>query len=189
MELFYDLEIEKCIPDRKSVIDSRYRYCKGWTDFSGMGVSVIGFAIDNEPVSFEVRPFDSFNRLLAYNPVVIGFNSKNFDDKVLNAQGIKIRTHIDLLDDLRYSAFGSTDWRRTPRGHKYSLGEIAKANGMQKLEDGVNAPELWQDGLKQRVIDYCMSDVEIMRNIYLKFIEGVLINPNTNEFFSPPIPF
>ncbi|GEM_PF-3080833 len=40
--LIYDCEIIKCIPPKEGERDPSLRYCRGWRDFEGMGISLIG---------------------------------------------------------------------------------------------------------------------------------------------------
>lgn len=192
MRLYYDVETKHCVPDRKSPYDANLTYCSGWADYEGMGIAVIGYAIDDNPVKASLEPFTDFiDALKQPNVYVIGFNSVGFDDKLCQANNINVKTRLDLLEIIRFVAFGSTDWRRTPKGHKYSLGAIAKANNMSKTEDGANAPVLWQQGKRQQVIDYCKTDVDILRNVHLLLEQDKLINPNTGSPFeyTESIPF
>ena len=67
----------------------------------------------------------------------------------------------------------------------YSLEKIAQANlGYGKTGTGANAPELWQLGKKEEVINYCLKDIQITKDIYFRFIRGKLTDPNTGEKLS-----
>jgi hypothetical protein len=111
----------------------------------------------------------------------IGFNSKAFDDKLLASNGAPVQTDYDVLEQIRISAFGSNRWEDTPEGYSYSLDNLAKANGMKKTGSGSLAPKLWQDGREQEVIDYCLNDCRLTRDLLLLGLEGKLIDPNNGN--------
>ena len=184
--LIYDCEIIKCIPTGARF--SEYEYCEGWDDFKNMGISVIGFYSDKIPwsslfnaYSHSLKPFDNFQRIIDNESQIIGFNSKNFDDKLCQTNGINITTTYDLLEEIRIAAFGSPDWQDTPKGFSYSLDAIARANGRVKTGSGALAPQLWQEGRKQEVIDYCINDVKLTVEILRLGLKGKLKDPNTGE--------
>ena len=90
--IVYDLEIVKAIAGRKDdpeeikkLKDEGIQYCKGWHDYEGMGVSVIGvydYAEDR------YRTFEDnwhiFFDLLRKREIHITFNGVGFDNKVLD---------------------------------------------------------------------------------------------------------
>ena len=192
--LIYDCEIINCIPSKNKRLNSTFRYCKGWRDFKNMGISVIGAYLSEDftylqglnsftnPIDSIPHHFPSFQQVLAQKPKIIGFNSRSFDDNLVKANGIKIKTDYDLLELCRLSGYGSTRWEDQPSGWSYSLDAIAKANGVAKTGSGSLAPQLWQIGKRQEVIDYCLNDVEITRKIWELGLEGKLIDPNTGNF-------
>jgi hypothetical protein len=108
--LIYDCEILNCIPSKNKSLRSTFKYCKGWQDFKNMGISVIGaylsenFSFSKGLQSFtnpdDLIPyhFPTFQEVLAENPKIIGFNSRSFDDNLVKANGIKIKTDYDLLE-------------------------------------------------------------------------------------------
>ena len=183
--LVYDCEIIKCIPTGATFSD--YEYCGGWTDFENMGISVIGFYSNKQSLWFNgycycLAPFHDFQRLVNSESKIVGFNSKNFDDNLCKANGINITTNYDLLEEIRIAAFGSKHWEDTPKGHSYSLGMIASANGAAKTGKGELAPQLWQEGKHQEVIDYCVNDVKLTVELLNLGLKGKLINPNNGEY-------
>lgn len=53
-----------------------------------------------------------------------------------------------------------------------SLSEMATLLGcQQKTGDGKNAIQLWKDGKYQELQDYCMNDVEVTEQVYIKLKE------------------
>lgn len=179
--LIYDCEIVNAIPtgDRIEGIN----YCKGWTDFEGMGVSVIGFKQNQDEaehcLAVGTFAFVSDYRCKGYR--IVGFNSKVFDDKLLAANDFSLDTHYDLLEEIRLAAGFDRHWQSVPRGYSYKLDAIAKANGKAKTGSGELAPILWQQGRHQEVIDYCKTDVELTSWILDLGLAGELIDPNTGN--------
>ena len=177
--LVYDCEIIKCIPTGEVL--PKYSYCNGWRDFDNMGISAIGYS-DLINYWYDLEPFTNFKAIAQKSLVVVGFNSKQFDDELCKANGIDVKTDYDLLEEIRIAAFGSPDWQSTPKGFSYSLDAISKANGMAKTGHGALAPQLWQDGKHQEVIDYCLNDVKLTVQILELGIKGKLIDPNTGKY-------
>lgn len=91
--------------------------------------------------------------------VVVGFNSKRFDYKVLSGyEGFdpsKVQT-LDILEDVyRYLGF------------RLSLNHLAKVTlGIEKSADGLQALKWWQEGRFQEITDYCRRDVDITHQIF-----------------------
>ena len=152
--LIYDCEIIKCLPSKKEEPDPNLIYCEGWRDFNNMGTSVIGaylsegFSYSEGLHSFTNHDdsipyhFPTFQEILSEKPIVIGFNSRNFDDNLLRANGIPIQTNNDILELCRMAGYGSTSWEDQPSGWSYSLDAIARANGVAKTGSGSLAPKL-----------------------------------------------
>lgn len=199
--ILYDIEIIKAIPEKSPI--PGIQYCGGWNDHGNMGVSVIGFCEvltgDDDPFavldtrdplsSFTVSKLDyligdefglaAFAKLANDADGVIGFNSRNFDDRVMLAMGFPVATTYDLLEEVRIAAYGSADFRRAPKGHSYKLGKIGDANGYPKTGDGANAAIQWQSGEHRAVIEYCLNDVAITATLLNMGLGGNLKDPNT----------
>lgn len=181
--ILYDIEIIKAIPDKSPIPE--IQYCGGWNDHANMGISVIGFCQiltgDDDPFavldtrdplsSFAISKPDyligdefglaAFAKLANDADGVIGFNSRNFDDRVMLAVGYPVATTYDLLEEVRIAAYGSADFLGAPKGYSYKLGKIGEANGHAKTGDGANAAIQWQNGEHRAVIEYCLNDVAI----------------------------
>ncbi|MDJ0579054.1 hypothetical protein [Crocosphaera sp.] len=102
--IVYDVEIENCIPSGEK--DPSLKYCKGWTDFEGMGISLIGAYLSWEDI-YKLYPYHALHKFQeAVNQAndVIGFNSKSFDDKLCKAHGVNIDTTFDLLEEIRFAS-------------------------------------------------------------------------------------
>jgi hypothetical protein len=181
--LIYDCEIEKLIPPKDGQRVDGYDYCEGWGDHAGMGVSVVGFGYADGSTGFwDSRNLSLKDLQIAVAPYksVIGFNSKKFDDKLMAAHGVTIKTTYDLLDEILIAA----GWYKKPYwkdGLSYALGKIGEANGFPKTGTGELAPKLWQDGAFDSVIEYCLNDVRITHELLKLGWAGELIDPNDGK--------
>jgi hypothetical protein len=185
--IIYDCEIIKCIPAKNEAIGI-YDYCGGWNDHANMGISVVG-TITHTGEELAIVPDGDYEHVdlialeeEAQDTFIIGFNSRNFDDRLMAAHGITIKTDYDILEQVRLAAYGSTDYRDCPKGFSYSLGKLGEANGFPKTGTGELAPQLWQQGRRQEVIDYCLNDVRLTKKILELGMEGHLVDPNTAKF-------
>lgn len=198
MKLIYDCEIIKCIPPKPRYaqmdwgrgelpvdLDPDLQYCNGWDDHANMGISVAGWTFlggDAVIADFSnLAEVEFFRSEIAKASQVIGFNSRNFDDRLMAANGITITTTYDLLEEVRIAAGFEAHFQSVPKGFSYSLDAIARANGTQKTGNGALASKLWQQGKKQEVIDYCLNDVRITERLLNLGLAGQLIDPNTGE--------
>lgn len=91
--------------------------------------------------------------------VLIGFNSDTFDIPLLNkyypGELTRIRS-IDLLVEVQKSL-----------GRRIRLQSLAEATlGVGKSGDGLQSVRWWQEGLHDKVREYCIMDVRITRQIY-----------------------
>lgn len=91
--------------------------------------------------------------------MLIGFNSDTFDIPLLNryypGDLTKIRS-LDLLSEV-YKALG----------RRIRLQSLAEATlGKGKSADGLKAMEWWEQGLYDKVRDYCLQDVRVTRGLY-----------------------
>jgi DEAD/DEAH box helicase domain-containing protein len=134
----------------------------GWDNIRAFGLTVAvswdkgqgfrdWFEQDAGRLIGELRAFDR----------IVTFNGVRFDLEVLSAYGDVRdlpRKTLDLLLDLR---------RRL--GFRVSLQNVAQSTlGKAKTASGLDAVKWWRSGdpaLRQKVVDYCRMDVEILRDI------------------------
>lgn len=184
----YDIEIVRCIPDRKLANDPTLEYCAGWEDHAHMGIAVL-CAFDTReqmPRIFLLDNLKEFAELIV-GRCVAGFNNRGFDDKLLAANGVTVGDSYDLLCELR-AACGE------PRTYTYgvtvggrTLDAIAVSNlGARKTMHGELAPVEWQRGNRGGVIDYCMRDVVLT----LRLLERLpaLVDPVTRRTVTLALP-
>lgn len=186
--IVYDLEIIHAIPDpKRGKCQPNVVYCEGWRDFDQMGISVASYAIVGlGSWVFEwddIKERERFVEQLRMADVIAGFNSVSFDDNLLAANGVRIKTTYDILYELRLAAYGSFSWEDQPKGYVYSLAAIARANGMEKTGRGDLAPIWWQQGERDKVLSYCLMDSLIERDVLTMALAGELVDPNTQRPF------
>jgi DEAD/DEAH box helicase domain-containing protein len=134
----------------------------GWNNIRAFGVSVA--VTWDEPAGFRdwyeadvtrlIEELAAFDRVITYNGI-------RFDLEVLAAYGdvatLRAKS-LDVLKDLE---------RRL--GFRPKLQDVAQATlGKQKTGSGPEAVKWWRSGdpaLRQRVVDYCRMDVEILREV------------------------
>lgn len=180
--IIYDCEIRQCILGRGETKMPDMKYCEGWHDFQGMGISTIcayDYATDRHRV-FLRDNFHEFQQLVDDTDIVVGFNSLRFDNQLCKAHDLNVpdEKSYDILVEMWVAA-------GLPREFKfgshtgYSLGKTCEVNfNIPKSGDGALAPVLWQQGKYGQVIDYCLHDIR-MTKLVLDHIIG------QNVFLSP----
>lgn len=188
--VIFDLEIEKAILGRNERPVEGVAYCKGWQDHRGMGISTL-CAYDT--ASGRTRAFckdnkDEFADLLVEADLIVGFNSRNFDAKVvLHSWGFSIpeTKHYDIMLELAEGHGG--DFRGL------GLNAVVKMNlgpEFGKTGNGGLAPIDWQSGRIGSVIDYCLEDVRLTALLFSRILEtGELLSPKTGAAIQMRNPF
>lgn len=173
--IVYDTEIVRCIPP---VIPefAGLQYCRGWTDYAGMGISVIGaydYAEDRYRIFLQDN-LEEFQKLLDKTELVVGYNTLRFDNPLLAAHGLTVPDgkNFDLLARLRAVAGAAKG---------LNLNSLAEANfGAGKTDSGALAPVKFQLGERGAVFDYCLADVWLTKRLFDKVLrEEPIIDPRT----------
>lgn len=176
--IIYDCEIENMIPSKDTPNKPNLKYCRGWYDHRGMGISVIGVYDyhTNKSIAFTRENFMEFLELITARSMLVSFNGIGFDNKLCRAFNMHIPDNkcYDILYEL---------WEAAGPGqrHKgFKLDQVCKtALGLSKSGSGEFAPELWQTGQRQEVIDYCLHDVMLTKKLmdYLLNNHGDIPDP------------
>ena len=176
--LVFDCEIINGIENDVRKRKPGIRYCEGWTDFVGMGISCIcayDFRAHRHRVFLEDN-FHVFSQLVAERELVVGFNNHRFDDPLCMAHGIHIPAgkSFDLMEAILCGVGHDRD-----RHRGLSLDNIARVNlNRGKAGAGEDAPALWQKGKYGAVIDYCLNDVFLTsRILQLVLSVGSIMDP------------
>ncbi len=131
------------------------------SDPAALDISVVCLhdSKDNKYHSFLQEDFPKLWKILEEADVLIGFNSDHFDIPLLNKYYPGDLTHIkslDLLKEIHKSL-----------GRRIKLDIVAEATlGEGKSSNGLKAIQWWHDGEVQKVIDYCIQDVKVTKEIY-----------------------
>ncbi len=156
----YDAEIENAIPTKGEEPIPGIRYCHGWGDHEGMGISVLAAYVWEEGYRIFMKDNAEAFKSLAEAPdtVLVGFNNRVFDDLLVErCWGVAVSPSRswDLLRAIRVARGDSPGSVGGP-----GLNRLCEANFLPpKAGHGAFAPILWQKGKVGQVIDYCLGDV------------------------------
>lgn len=174
--IVYDLEIQKAIPHGERL--DGIEYCEGWDDHENMGIACI-CAYDygtNRYRVFSEGNLDGFRKLCGERKSLAGFNNIGFDNEVLACNGIQIPDDwcYDLLREI-WDAIDQIGPFESKKGT--GLDNVAKANGWTgKTGHGAKTPVWYQRGQIGRVIDYCLEDVRLTKELIDKVKESGKLN-------------
>ncbi len=124
-------------------------------------ISVLSFFSfrENKYYIYEEKEITKFLKLLKQNPLVIGFNIRNFDLEVLkpyadfNLKQIKC---LDLMDDIINHL-----------GFRLSLDAVAFGTlNKNKTTSGIQAIKWFKNGMIDKIKQYCLQDVQLTKEIY-----------------------
>ncbi|MCB2147996.1 MAG: DEAD/DEAH box helicase [Deltaproteobacteria bacterium] len=91
--------------------------------------------------------------------LVVGFNIKRFDYRVLSAYSEMDFRQIPTLDILEKV--------KDQLGYRLSLDHLARVTlDAGKTADGLDALRWWREGKMAKILEYCRSDVAITRDLY-----------------------
>jgi DEAD/DEAH box helicase domain-containing protein len=138
----------------------------GWNKCEKMGVSV-GIVFDSQLgdcVTYLEQDIQDLIEHLQNLDLVVGFNNKRFDNRVLsgytNANLSKLPT-LDLLEEVHNHL-----------GYRLSLNRLAQTTlGVEKTADGLQALKWYKEGKIDLIQQYCRRDVEITRDLLFHGLE------------------
>ena len=175
--LILDCEIKNLLlKNKKEVPKEGYVYARNWNDYLGMGISVVGgysYTL-KEYYHFSENCLSVLQRLIDSHDLIVGFNILNFDWKLLEAFSVQIPR--DKIYDIYLEIKRAADAGKYDKG--FNLKNLAIVNNIsQKSGDGAIAPEMWQQGKQKEVIDYCLQDVKVTKELLDLIMEGKLRDP------------
>ncbi|MCF6186237.1 MAG: DEAD/DEAH box helicase [Desulfobulbaceae bacterium] len=157
---------KKEIPRRYGVFDlETKRSAKevgGWhrADRMGISMAVVYDGLDDTFYSYEEDEVPQLLEHLFRLELVVGFNNKRFDNKVLSAYTTKKLSSLPSLDILE-EITGQL-------GYRLSLDRLAEHTlGVKKSGDGLQALQWYKQGEIEKIRTYCRKDVEITRDLFL----------------------
>ena len=170
--LIYDCEIVNAIPNRDGSKIDGIVYCEGWRDFANMGVSVTGVYdyVEDRYRVFCKDNITEFTDLIAARDLCVGFNNIPFDNSLLAASKFWPVPPTDKCYDLlreTWAAVGlGSEFNYKTHGG-FGLDAMCEKNfGTKKSGNGAFAPVLWQQGKIGEVIDYCLNDVRLTKQLF-----------------------
>lgn len=192
--LVLDAEILKGIIKKGEERIPGIEYCEGWRDFKGMGITVVG---GWESDGGRFRTFDPMANSLPLQTAideaqyVVTFNGVSFDGPLLAEHGAFIpeNKHVDLLRLIWQAHRLSSEFKAGSHAG-FGLDACAKANGLPgKTGTGAFAPVMWQRGQYCDVIDYCIHDVWMTKELLLRALSGRLVSPkDPTKLIHLPLP-
>lgn len=135
-----------------------------------------GFKEDELPILEKI--------FIAEKPLLIGFNSISFDNRVLQPYfkhcKISDLPQLDILAEI-YKVLG----------FRIKLDNVAKATlGMGKSGSGLDAIKYFRTGNMEALAKYCMDDVRITKDVYEYGLNhGLLWYPSGGDILSIKIPW
>lgn len=142
-----------------------------------LGISVIAVYDyrDGEYKTFREENIKELWPLFESADLVIGFNQKHFDNKVLGAYypgDLSVFPHLDLLEEFYKTA-----------GFRARLDDLAYATlGKKKSSHGLQAIKWFREGNFDALASYCKQDVLITKELYeYALLHGLLKYREINE--------
>ncbi len=159
------------LPDHYGVFDLETKYSAaevgGWQNAHRMGVSaavVYDSGIGDFVVYLENEVEQLIEHLLRL-PMVVGFNNRRFDNRVLSGYTTVNLTQMKILDLLEVV--------KERLGYRLSLDRLAcHTLGSKKSADGLQALKWYKEGKIEEICDYCKKDVILTRDLFLFGLEN-----------------
>jgi DEAD/DEAH box helicase domain-containing protein len=134
----------------------------GWKNFKQLECSV-ACAFDSKTQKFHSYTEDKLGELveLCKDRLLVGYNLIGFDLPILEKYGLPPSNELDVFD-IMLDIHNVSGWKFV------KLEKIAQATlGTGKSADGLMAVEWWKQGLVDKIIEYCLKDVEVTRDVFL----------------------
>jgi DEAD/DEAH box helicase domain-containing protein len=132
----------------------------GWDHIDKLGISV-ACAYDSKTDEFFSFQEKELQKLidLCEERLVVGYNIRGFDLPVLASYGLDPKK-LDIFD-IMY------DLEAVTRQRFLKLEYVARGTlGTGKSADGLLAVEWWKTGQVQKIIEYCLQDVKVTRDVF-----------------------
>jgi hypothetical protein len=148
--LVFDLETKKA-----------FQEVGGHSRAADLGVSVAGVYsyLRGQFHTFREEQLPQLQRWFEQADLLIGFNSKSFDNAVLQpyfSLNLTRIPHLDILEEIHRTL-----------GHRLKLDSVAQATLLEsKSGDGLEAILMYHRGEWEKLEKYCLQDVKVTRDLY-----------------------
>jgi DEAD/DEAH box helicase domain-containing protein len=146
----------------------------GWgkTDRMGVSLAVVYDSATNDFVTYLEHEIEQLVEHLHTLDLVVGFNNKRFDNRVLSpytVHDLNLLPSLDLLEEVHGYL-----------GYRLSLNRLAENTlGVKKTANGLQALKWYKEGRIDLIQHYCKKDVEITRDLLFHALErGYLLFAN-----------
>lgn len=174
----FSTDPKKILPKRYGVWDLETKYSAkevgGWHRAEKMGICmlVVYDSLLDDYKAYEEKDIDQAVAHLLSLDLVVGFNNKRFDNRVLSAytnHDLSRLPSLDLLEEVH-----------TFLGYRLSLANLASTSlGHAKSADGLQSLIWYRQGKMDLIRDYCKKDVEITGELFLFALQnGYLLFTN-----------
>ena len=154
-----------------------------------LGVSVSGVWYGEEGTTgvlrgFREEEFPEMFKIFETADRIVGFNSIDFDVAALQPYylgDLAKLPHLDMLQEVEKKV-----------GYRVKLDALAKETlGIQKGGNGLDAITYFHEGNWEKLIKYCLQDVEITRDLYLHGVKEAQLKFKNkwNEPVTVPVDF
>ncbi len=134
----------------------------GHHNMAKLGVSLVGIYSYNKKQyrGFREEEFDELLELLKNTKLMIGFNSKSFDNTVLQPYykdfDLSTIPHLDILEEIVHAL-----------GHRLKLESVAQSTlGYGKSGSGLDAIAYYRSNDWEKLTRYCLDDVKVTKEVY-----------------------
>ena len=134
----------------------------GWhrADRMGISVAVLYDSVSDSFKTYFERDIPELIHDLQTFELVVGFNNKRFDNRVLSAYSVFNLATLPTLDIMEVIA--------NRLGYRLSLDRLAEHTlGVKKTANGLMALQWYKEGRFDEIINYCRQDVKITRDLFL----------------------
>lgn len=134
----------------------------GWHQAERMGVSiaVLYDSKSGEFLYYKEKDIADFMARLTSFDLVVGFNSRRFDNRVLSAYDDGAAARLPMLDILEEV--------KRHLGYRVSLDALSvNTLGVAKSGSGLLALQWFREGRLNLLAEYCRKDVELTRDLFL----------------------
>jgi len=139
-----------------------------------MGISV-GVVYDSKLDGFVTYFEDQISQMIDHLfgcQLVVGFNSRRFDYRVLSAY-TKIPMNAEDIVFFTLPTLDILEEIKNRLGYRLSLNRLAEETlGSKKSSDGMQALKWYKEGKLKEIAAYCKEDVKLTRNLFLFAVEN-----------------